>query len=133
MRLTLRRMPTTAAGATPGDLYVEGRWFCYTLEDAIREPWRKEPGKTAIPMGWYRVQINYSPRFQVYMPMLLDVPHFSGIRIHPGNTVADTDGCLLVGTTRGLNQLQGSRVAYDRLFQAIRDGGDCDIKIFDPD
>ena len=133
MRLKLLRMPTSSAGATPGDLYVDDKWFCYTLEDAIRPPWRKEAGKTAIPMGWYRIEISYSPRFQVRMPLLVDVPGFSGIRIHPGNGIADTDGCLLVGTHRGVNQITGSRAAYDRLFQAIVAAGDCDIKIFDPD
>lgn len=133
MRLTLRRMPTSPAGATAGDLYADGKWLCYILEDAIRPPWKKEAGRTAIPMGWYKIEISMSPRFGVRMPMLLNVPGFSGIRIHPGNRIADTDGCLLPGTTRGVNQVQGSRVAYDRLFSMIEAAGECDIKIFDPE
>jgi hypothetical protein len=85
--------------ATLGRLSVDGRFACYTLEDVVRP--RGAPkvwGQTAIPAGLYTVALTYSTRFHEVMPQLLDVPNYEGIRIHAGNTAADTAGCLLTGT-----------------------------------
>jgi hypothetical protein len=90
---------------------------CYTLEDVVREI--KVPGKTAIPYGTYEIIINFSNRFQRPMPLLLNVPGFDGVRIHKGNTAKDTEGCILVGNSRGTNSIQESAVAFDRLFPKI--------------
>lgn len=100
---------------TIGQLFVfqsdnqgtEGKHFCYTLEDKVRLVRAengdivgdKIAGKTAIPNGRYEVIISYSFRFKKDMPLLLNVPKFEGIRIHAGNTSADTDGCILLGNS----------------------------------
>lgn len=77
----------------------------------------KVPGKTAIPYGRYEVGISYSNRFKKLMPIVFDVPGFSGIRIHPGNTEEDTDGCPLVGLSRSTDTVLQSRIAYSRFFE----------------
>lgn len=94
MNLFLQRIAQTPE-YTIGRLEINGKFFCHTLEDAVRE--QKIAGKTAIPAGTYQVIVNRSPRFKRDLPLLLDVPDFEGIRIHRGNTAKDTSGCILVG------------------------------------
>ena len=77
-------------------MYLDGRFGVLHLEDVVRQG-EKVPGQTAIPEGIYTVQITFSNRFKRDLPLLLNVPNFEGIRIHPGNTDADTEGCILVG------------------------------------
>lgn len=119
---------------TVGDLFVEERWFCFTLEDRLRPAGQKVPGETAIPDGHYRWTINFSPRFKRRLPLLLDVPGFTGVRIHPGNTHRDTDGCILVGesvaTDGGLVRLVNSRAAFNRLFPLMEEAGSGQILIW---
>lgn len=119
MMLRLVREPTRHE-ATHGSLYVDGHWQCWTLEDAIRD--QKVAGATAIPPGTYRVDITPSQRFKRLLPILLDVPGFTGIRIHPGNVIADTEGCVLVGRTRGMGTIGESRLAFEPLFAQLKDG-----------
>ena len=108
-------------GSTVGDLYVNGIWEAVTLEDEVRA--EKIPGETAIPTGTYDVLITWSPKFKRRLPLLIDVPGFDGIRIHPGNTHHDSSGCLLVGenviTHEGIPFLTHSRKAFDRLFAKL--------------
>lgn len=94
MKLFLQRIAQTPE-YTIGRLEINGKFFCHTLEDSVRE--QKIAGKTAIPEGTYNVVVNRSPRFKRDLPLLLDVPYFEGIRIHRGNTAKDTSGCILVG------------------------------------
>lgn len=102
-----------------GELSIAGLAFkCFTLEDPVREG-PKIYGRTAIPAGTYQIVINKSGKFKRLMPLLLDVPGFGGIRIHTGNTARDTDGCILVGRTRGLDWIGRSRDAYDELFAIL--------------
>jgi hypothetical protein len=83
---------------TEGELYVDGSLLCYTLEDAVRDT--KVYGKTAIPCGRYRLTVTMSNRFKRRMILVNDVPNFEGVRIHAGNTAADTHGCPLVGMVK---------------------------------
>lgn len=105
------------AHRTIGKLSINGVWYCYTLEDAVRA--EKIPGVTAIPYGTYRVILNESQRFKRVMPLLLDVPNFTGVRIHSGNTATDTEGCLLVGMTRSIDAVHDSRRAFESLMARL--------------
>lgn len=80
----------------------------------------KIKGATAIPKGTYDVQITFSNRFQQNMPLLVNVPGFDGIRIHPGNTALDTDGCVLVGMLKMADFIGDSRKAYNQLLPLIQ-------------
>jgi len=117
MHLWLLREPTLPNGATHGSLYIDGHWQCWTLEDAIRDI--KIPQQTAIPAGRYRVTRTPSTRFKRVLPLLLDVPGFQGIRIHAGNTIADTEGCILVGRDRAAGVVRQSRVALAALEERL--------------
>lgn len=84
---------------TIGKLYIDGHYLCDTLEDTVRNG-GKIAGKTAIPAGTYKVKKTMSPRFKKVLPEILNVPGFTGVRIHAGNTAIDTDGCLLLGLNK---------------------------------
>lgn len=123
MQLTLKRSPSHG-GATIGRLYEGDEFICYTLEDQIRQvPEKKVYAKTAIPAGTYEIELTMSPRFKKMLPLLVDVPGFSGIRIHPGNTQDDTEGCILPGSEVAGNKLSilKSRLAFIRLYDRIHD------------
>lgn len=117
MKLNLKRLHKTEF-STIGELTVDGLFQCYTLEDKEREV--KIKSETAIPKGTYKVIINQSARFKTLLPLLLDVPGFEGIRIHPGNTNHDTEGCILVGKTRGTDFIGKSRKAFAELFEKMK-------------
>lgn len=108
--------------------------ICQTLEDPVRVLGPKGEGKvqnkTAIPAGRYRVVLSLSNRFKKVMPELVNVPYFLGIRIHPGNTVDDTDGCVLVGTRRAGSALTDSRAAYARLMTVLERADETKEKVF---
>ena len=122
MNLKLVRPPYNPK-ATIGELFIDGIFFCYTCEDPDRlsQGLPKVFGETAIPKGTYQVQITYSPRFKRNMPLLKGVKGFDGVRIHPGNFVADTEGCILVGFKKGDNCVLSSKKAYDRLMEELKD------------
>ena len=106
---------------TIGRLYVDDKYFCDTLEDTVRPPGEKVYGQTAIPFGTYKVSITYSNRFKRLLPILENVPMFSGIRIHPGNTSADTHGCILVGVNDKKGEIHQSKATFDKLFDLLKD------------
>jgi hypothetical protein len=106
---------------TIGTLSIDGLFVCYTLEDVTRPYGIKIPGNTAIPEGEYEVTVDWSNRFQRFMPKLLEVPGFEGIRIHAGNTHKDTSGCILVGMEKDIEheRILRSREAYGIVYMEI--------------
>lgn len=108
---------------TVSKLYIDGVYQCFVMEDAIRDT--KIYGRTAIPRGTYKVVVTMSNRFKTLLPLLENVPNYSGVRIHPGNTSADTEGCLLPGLSLG--KLEGktavleSRPAFAKIFRKIQE------------
>lgn len=123
MKLLLKRLHKTDK-STIGELSIDGKFECYTLEDVERK--EKVFGKTAIPKGTYEVVMTMSNRFKKRMPLLLNVPGYEGVRIHTGNKPEDTEGCLLLGKTRGVDVIGDSRKAiadfYPKLEAALKVG-----------
>lgn len=119
MRLSLERLQCGAT-CTIGKLFVDGVFECYTCEDVVREDGVKVFGETAIPSGEYEIKITFSPHFQRDLPLLIGVPNFEGVRIHCGNTAADTEGCLLVGQHVTSDGVGSSRLAFEALYPKIQ-------------
>ena len=100
---------------TLGSLYIDGKFFCYTLEDkdrGLRSSHaltdilaRKVKAQTAIPYGKYKVSVTMSNRFKRLMPLIHDVLGFEGVRLHGGNTHHNTEGCPLVARSRNINKV----------------------------
>ena len=121
MNITLNRIAKKSK-YTIGKLYIDGEYFCDTIEDADRGltqtmtdaqiKSKKVYGQTAIPTGTYRVIISYSNKFKRQMPLLLNVPGFLGIRIHSGNTEKDTEGCLIVGKNKVVGKVIESKPTF---------------------
>lgn len=120
MNLTLIRRWFTDRSTT-GELFLEGEQArqCCTLEDPVRQG-PKVPGETAIPAGRYQVLVTHSARFKRPLPLLVNVPGFEGVRIHPGNAPCDTEGCILVGRTMAPDRVLRSREAFGALFPRIQ-------------
>lgn len=143
MILTLvRNIPESTKDYTIGELYVQEEdkltqtyKVCDTIEDAFRllpkicpdtpkgkscECKEKVYGKTCIPNGTYTVVLSYSNRFKRVLPELLDVPHFLGIRMHAGNSSADSSGCILLGTKSKGDWVTASRVAFNKVYVLLQ-------------
>ena len=119
---------------TIGGFYINGKFAYYSLEDTDRhleDGGVKVPKETAIPRGKYKVIISYSNRFKRMMPQLLDVPQFTGIRIHSGNTPANTEGCVLLGMRYAASDhiILDSQIAFDdfygKLIEGVKEGEVC--------
>lgn len=120
--------------STIGRLYANGVFLSYILEDKDRGLDSKMPlaeiqkikipHSTCVPYGTYRIHITFSNRFQKPLPLVEQVPGFEGIRIHPGNTDVDTEGCLLPGNIRKINQVLESRLAFTKVFNIIKESLD---------
>ena len=138
MQLTLVRADRQP-GYTVGSLFINGEFFCYTLEDTDRDltqdmsldeiKSKKVYGKTAIPKGRYTVDMNtVSPKFKDKewakpydgkLPRLVGVPGYEGVLIHVGNTAEDTLGCILVGANHFNGKLTNSTVTFHRLMTML--------------
>jgi hypothetical protein len=119
MKLKLTRQHTNETNFTEGTLSIDGVFFCDTMEDKERPV--KIAGKTAIPLGIYKVIINQSVRFKKMMPLLIDVPNFAGVRIHAGNTAEDTEGCILVGMSLRYGFIGKSRDTFNALMVILNE------------
>ena len=112
------------------DEYLPGtadKYFCDTLEPTWRDYEHgayKVKGRSAIPEGRYAVVISWSPKFKQWLPILLGVPNFSGIRIHAGNTAKDTEGCILVGENKEVGKVVNSRHWLSELKRRIVEAKD---------
>jgi hypothetical protein len=126
MKITVKRLHRTE-NSTIGELFIDGKFECYTLEDKEREV--KIKSETAISKGEYKVIINQSNRFKRLLPLLLNVPNFEGVRIHSGNSNHDTEGCILVGTTRSKDFIGNSRIAFNKLFEKMKKAKDITLII----
>ena len=122
MKLILTRIARKAE-YTIGRLEDEnGKRICDTLEPTWRDCKGGElkiPKKSAIPEGTYRVVVTKSRRFQKYLPLLVGVPGFEGVRIHSGNTNKDTEGCILVGQNLQVGKVFWSRITLEKLMKLI--------------
>lgn len=115
---------------TEGKLYINGAYFCDTLEDKDRGLLQsmsvdtiktiKVYKETCIPYGKYKVILSMSKRFGKVMPELLDVKGFIGIRIHSGNTIYDTEGCILVGNKSSDGVIANSRKTFNALMNILK-------------
>ena len=104
---------------TIGKLFVNDEYICDTLEDVVRSENAKVYGETAIPYGVYGIVLTMSPRFKKILPLLLNVPHFEGVRIHTGNTEKDTEGCILVGYNKVKGKVINSKIAFDKVMKYL--------------
>ena len=138
MRLTLKRI-ANKDNYCIGKLYINGKYFCDTLEDVDRGLddsmteadilKQKKYGQTAIPTGIYTVLLTYSPKYKKVMPLINNVKGYSGIRIHSGNSSKDTLGCLLVGKNTVVGRLTDSRNTYNALYKRLQQKGSNKITI----
>ena len=137
MKLLLKRIALRDT-YTIGKIYIDGEYFCDTLEDKVRDlnkngvfdgDEKKVYGETAIPYGTYKVILSYSPKFKRILPELLDVPCLTGIRIHRGNTEKDTAGCLLVGENKVRGKVLNSTYWEKKLIEKLEGKNGITIQI----
>lgn len=130
---------TFTENSTIGKLYIDGVYFCETLEDKDRgmnqslslaeNKKLKVKGQTCIPYGKYKGIVNMSPAKKRLLPRILNVPAFDGILLHKGNTNADSLGCVLLGTTRGVDAVYQSTVKEVELLRMMPEGTEFEIEI----
>lgn len=130
MRLKLERKYLKET-YTIGNLYIDGKFFCNTVEDKVRDLNKdgdlldpgetKVYGETAIPYGTYEVEVTYSPKFRRDLPLIKNVPHFEGIRIHRGNWATDSHGCPIVGENKVKGGVINSTPYEEKLTKILKE------------
>ena len=149
MKLTLRRIAKKDT-YTIGKLYIDGVYFCDTIEDKDRGLYQKQdiqelrkikvPSKTAIPTGIYKISLSIvSPKFsakKIYqeickgkVPRLLNVPGYEGVLIHIGNTAEDSAGCILVGQNKVVGKVINSTETFRKLYAKIKGQNNLTIEV----
>lgn len=149
MKLTLRRIAKKDT-YTVGKLYIDGVYFCDTIEDKDRGLYQKQdiqelrkikvPSKTAIPTGIYKISLNIvSPKYstrKIYqeickgkVPRLLNVPGYEGVLIHIGNTAEDSAGCILVGQNKVVGKVINSTETFRKFYNKIKGQNNLTIEI----
>lgn len=149
MKLTLRRIAKKDT-YTVGKLYIDGVYFCDTIEDKDRGLYQKQdiqelrkikvPSKTAIPTGIYKISLNIvSPKYstrKIYqeickgkVPRLLNVPGYEGVLIHIGNTAEDSAGCILVGQNKIVGKVINSTETFRKFYNKIKGQNNLTIEI----
>lgn len=145
MKLLLKRIAKKPA-YTIGKLYIDGQYFCDTIEDKDRGLTQnmssdaikriKVANQTAIPIGTYKVTLGtVSPRFgskDFYkknanggkLPRLLNVPGFDGVLIHCGNTAEDSSGCVIVGRNKAVGKVLESKETFIKLYKTLQSAKD---------
>lgn len=133
MKLQLRRLYRKPE-YTIGKLYIDGVYFCDTIEDVDRGLTQKMPLKeiqaikvmheTAIPYGVYKVRLSMSPRFRKVLPEIMNVPGFTGVRAHAGNTQYDSSGCLILGKNTVKGKVTNSRYYVSEFIKILEKAGD---------
>lgn len=130
-----------------GKLFIDGEYFCDTIEDKVRdfnmdgdlmdEGETKVFGETAIPYGRYEIILNMSKKFTRILPILKDVKHFTGVRIHRGNYARDSHGCILPGNDTGLGSVANSTTyemkLVEKMFAAVVAGQRIFIEVLSDD
>lgn len=135
MKIEVRREACTES-STPGKMYVDGKFYAYTIEDVEREGVavdknKKVYGRTAIPRGSYKCIVTYSPHFKREVTLVLDVPNFRGIRIHSGNTASDSEGCIIIAKHRfSTEKVWGaSRKLERKLTALVKEAGEATLEV----
>lgn len=149
MHLFLKRIARKET-YTIGRLFINGEYFCDTLEDKDRglsaalpvESLKrmKEYGKTAIPTGTYKVNLrtvsekfrdrSWARPYGGRLPRLLNVPAFEGVLIHVGNVPEDTLGCILVGENKVVGKVINSTATFKRLMDKLQPMAEKDETVY---
>ena len=138
MKITVKRVAKRDT-YTIGKMYLNGKYFCETLEDRDRGLRQGMPlaeikaikvmHQTAIPAGIYKVIVNMSPAKQRLLPRLIDVPGYEGVLIHRGNTADDSSGCILVGENKVVGKVINSTHYELELVKLLKNETDITIEI----
>jgi hypothetical protein len=123
---------TESSKSIVGELWIDGQLECFTLEPSRLNPYHQ--GHPCVDAGGpYEIQLTLSPKMHYVTPEVLNVPGRSEIRLHVGNFPKDTEGCTLVGETKGTDQIYRSQIAFDQLMTLLKTSLDpITITYYDP-